>query len=176
MSLKNDSTKKPKPQDTQIGDLKNLSILPENSSRGLWSRREHCWGYVSGSENTNKKLILKSIFPLKVATTLLCGARMCYMLTIQALTLKPLGTMPQEPWHPGQGAKLDHVIHFNCGKVWNHASCKTTRKWESFNNREAKMSLRSDELWLIARVLQTGAKSIISSNLGLCKRSEIYLI
>ena len=40
------------------------------------------------------------------------------MLTLQALTytegndqlVGPFGTMPQEPWHPGKGAKLDRII------------------------------------------------------------------
>ena len=41
----------------------NLGILPENLARGLGSRREHWWAYVSVFVNTPKKLILKSIFP-----------------------------------------------------------------------------------------------------------------
>ena len=36
-------------------DLKNLSILPENSAEGLRSRRECCWGYVSIYENAPLK-------------------------------------------------------------------------------------------------------------------------
>ena len=31
--------------------FKNLRISPENSAEGLWSRREHCWGYISFYEN-----------------------------------------------------------------------------------------------------------------------------
>ena len=45
--------------------------FPEYSAGGLGPRIEHCWGYVSVFENTPKKFILKSIFPLKVATILL---------------------------------------------------------------------------------------------------------
>ena len=40
------------------------------------------------------------------------------------------------------------------------------------------MILLSDELWLIAndsKGFKNGSKSIIRNNLGLCKRSEIYL-
>ena len=34
----------------------------------------------------------------------------------------PFGTMPQEPWHPGQGAKPDRVIQLNW--VGSAHSCK----------------------------------------------------
>ena len=72
----------------------------------------------------------------------------------------PFGTILQEPWHPGKGAKSDHVIQLNCGKVHTHASYETTRTWENFNNRGTKMILLSDELWVITnnswRVLRTG--------------------
>ena len=43
-------------------------------------------------------------------------------------------TMPQEPWHPGKDAKLDCIIHLNHGEVGVHASYKSTRTWENFNN------------------------------------------
>ena len=56
------------------------------------------------------------------------------------------GTMPQEPRHPGKGAKPDHITHLNYGEVCTHASYKTTRTWENFNNQETKMILLSDEL------------------------------
>ena len=90
----------------------------------------------------------------------------------------PFGTMPQEPWHPGKGAKLDRVIQLNCGKVRSHATYKTTRTWENFGNRGTKMVLLSDELWLIANNSKDFANEGKSMriNLGLCKRSEIYLI
>ena len=50
------------------------------------------------------------------------------------------GTMPQEPCHrnPGKGAKPDHVIQVNCGELRTHASYKTTRTRENFNNRGTK--------------------------------------
>ena len=91
----------------------------------------------------------------------------------------PFGTMPQEPWHPGKGAKPDRVVQLNCGEVCTHASYKTTRTWENFNNQETKMILLSDEPWLIAnnsKSFANGSKSIIRNNLGLWKHSEIYLI
>ena len=41
-------------------DLKNLSILPENSAEGLGPRREHCWNYaVSVFENTPTNLVVQ---------------------------------------------------------------------------------------------------------------------
>ena len=58
----------------------------------------------------------------------------------------PFGTMLQEPWHSGKGAKSDCVVQLNCGEVRTHASYKTTRTWEDFNSRGAKMFLLSDEL------------------------------
>ena len=39
----------------------------------------------------------------------------------------PYGTMPQEPWHPGKGAKPNCIIQLNCGEVHTHSSYKTAR-------------------------------------------------
>ena len=61
---------------------------------------------------------------------------------------KPAGlfeTIPQEPWHPGKGVKLDHVIQLNCGEKSTHVSYKTIRTWENLNNQETKMILLSEE-------------------------------
>ena len=91
----------------------------------------------------------------------------------------PFWTMPQEPWHHGKGDKLDHIIQLNLGEMCTHGSYKTTRTWENFNIWGTKMILLSDELWLIANNPNSFAirsASIIRSNLGLCKQSEIYLI
>ena len=49
----NGNTKRPKLQDTQLGIL---GILPENVAEGLGSRREHCWSYISVSENIPETL------------------------------------------------------------------------------------------------------------------------
>ena len=87
--------------------------------------------------------------------------------------------MPQEPWHPGKGAKPDHVIQLNCREVCAHASYKATRTWENFNNQGTKMILLSDKLWSIANNSKSFAnksKLIISNNLGLYKGSDIYFI
>ena len=90
----------------------------------------------------------------------------------------PFGTMPQEPWDPEKGAKLDHIIQLNCSEVHTNASYKTTGTWDNFNNEGTKMILLSDELWWWANnsnSFVTESLSIIRSNLGLCKHSEIYL-
>ena len=53
------------------------------------------------------------------------------------------------------------------------------RTWENFNSRETKMTLLSDEIWLIANNFKSfanGSKLIIRNNIGLCKHPEIYLI
>ena len=89
----------------------------------------------------------------------------------------PLGTMPQEPWHPGRDAKLDRVIQLNCGEVHTPANCKATRTWENFNNWRTKVILLLDELWSIANNSKSsanGSKSIIRNNSGLYKCSGIY--
>ena len=80
--------------------------------------------------------------------------------------------MPQEPWHPGQGAKLDRVIQLKCEEVRTQASYKTTRTWENSNNQGPKVILLSHKLRLIAN----NSKSLIRNNLGLWEHSEIYLI
>ena len=56
------------------------------------------------------------------------------------------GTMPQEPWRPGKGAKLDHVIQLKYMEVHTHASYKATGTLDNFNNQGTKMILLSDEL------------------------------
>ena len=87
----------------------------------------------------------------------------------------PFGTMPQESWHPGKGAKPDHVIELNCGELHTHI----TRTWNNFSNQGTKKVLLSDELRLIAnnsKSFAIGNNSIIRNNLGLSKCSETNLI
>ena len=60
----------------------------------------------------------------------------------------PLGTMPQEPWHPGKAAKpdrTDRVIQLNYGEVRTHASYKTTRTWENLNMGELKQVRKNND-------------------------------
>ena len=56
MGLCNDNTKRPNPQDIQLG-VSKIYILAENLAESLGSRRERCWGYVSIFQNTPEKLI-----------------------------------------------------------------------------------------------------------------------
>ena len=76
--------------------------------------------------------------------------------------------------------KLPHLppcYPINCGEVRTYASHKTTRTWENFNNRGTRILL-SDKLWSIvitSKSFSNESKSVIKNNLGLCKRSEIYL-
>ena len=90
----------------------------------------------------------------------------------------PFRTMPQEPWHPGKGAKPDGVIQLNCRKVHTHASYKTTRTRENFSNQGTKMILLSDNPWLLANKSKGFGNKIrnIRNNLCLCKHSEIYFV
>ena len=57
----NDNTKRPKPQEIQLGILGISAgeFLPftGNSAEGVGSRKEHCWCYISVYENTLKKLL-----------------------------------------------------------------------------------------------------------------------
>ena len=65
---------RPNPQDTQLGILKIYAfcwkIQQEASAPGLSAA-----GFTYVFENKSKELIFKSIFPLKVAATLLSGSR-----------------------------------------------------------------------------------------------------
>ena len=111
------------------------------------------------------------IFPLKVATNLLSGTRKgttgvqqshsygrCqgFMLTLQALAYIEGNNRTSSPiWNYATGTFpdiLERVLKsialskINCGEVHTHASYKTTRTWENFNNRGTKMILLSDKL------------------------------
>ena len=155
----NDNIKKPKPLRYSARDPKNLRILLENPAEGVGSRRECCWCYVvSVFENTPKNLVVQGRTQLNHSSQIVMVGVEATCLhfnpwRILKETTEPAGpfeTMPQEPWHPGKGAKPDHVIQLNCGEVRTHASYKTTRTWEDFNNWGTKMNLLWDELWLIA--------------------------
>ena len=79
--------------------------------------------------------------------------------------------------HPKSCRIFSRVIQLNCGEVRTYASHKTTRTWENFNNRGTRILL-SDKLWSIvitSKSFSNESKSVIKNNLGLCKRSEIYL-
>ena len=71
--LLNDYTKKVKA--TRYSACQKFLHITKKLAWGLESRREFCWGYVSISESTPEELILKSIFQLKVAATLVSGSR-----------------------------------------------------------------------------------------------------
>ena len=109
-----------------------------------------------------------------------------YTLTLQVLayiegngwTGWPIWNYATEMLTSWKGAELDRVTQLNCGQVCTHASYKTTRTWENFNNEGTKMIPFSDKLWLIAinsKSFVNRNKSIIRNNLRLCKCSEIYL-
>ena len=68
MGLCNGNTKRLNPQDIQL-EVSKIYIVPENLAGCVGFRGKHCWVYVSIFENTPEKLILKSIFHLKVAAT-----------------------------------------------------------------------------------------------------------
>ena len=132
-------------------------------------------------ENTPKKLVVQGRMQLEqVGVEATCLHFNPWSILKE--TTKPAGpfrTMPQEPWHLGKDAKPNCVIQLNCGEVRTHASYKTTRTWENFNNWGTKMILLSGKLWVIANNSKSFAnrsKPIIRNNLGLCKHFEIYLI
>ena len=52
----------------------------------------------------------------------------------------PFGTMPQEPWHPGKVAKLDHIIQLNCGEVRTHGSYKQPERGRTSTMEEQNWS------------------------------------
>ena len=73
----NNSTKRPKPKENQLGILEVSSMefmyFAGNSAQGLGSRREHFWHHVS------LRIHPKScrIFPLKVVAALHRGSGKC---------------------------------------------------------------------------------------------------
>ena len=63
------------------------------------------------------------------------------ILEEMTVPVSPFRTMPQEPWHPGKGAKSDQVMLPQlCG------SYKTTKIWENLNNEGTKMIFLADKL------------------------------
>ena len=75
------------------------------------------------------------------------------MLPLQDLTYIEGNDRTRGPiWNYAAGtltswdAKSDRVIQLTCAEVHTHASYKTTKAWENFNYRGAKMILLSDEL------------------------------
>ena len=70
--LYNDSTKRPKPQNTELG-ISKIYAFCQNIPLGTMGQREHCWCYVSAFKNTPEKLVLKSIFPLKAVLKIMAG-------------------------------------------------------------------------------------------------------
>ena len=74
ISLLNENTKRPRPQDTQLGISKFLHF-PGKFSSGLWVQERTPLGLIYVPENTSEKLVLKSIIPLKVDTSLQSGSR-----------------------------------------------------------------------------------------------------
>ena len=65
-----------------------------------------------------------------------------YIYTLKETTEPsgPFEAMPQEPWHPGKGAKLDCITHLNCREVRTHTSYKTTKTLENCSNQGTKWS------------------------------------
>ena len=70
----NDNTKSLKSQDTQL-EISKIYAFCQKIQQGTSGPGESPVEVISIFENTSKFLILKSIFPLKVAATLLSGSR-----------------------------------------------------------------------------------------------------
>ena len=153
----NDNIKRQNPQDILLRILKIYKFYCKIQQRAS-DPREHCWSYVvSAFENTTKNLVVQGRVQLEHSHIVKVGVEAtCQHFNpwhILKGTTEPAGpfeTMPQKPWHPGKGAKPDRVIQLKCREVCTHASYKTTRTWENFNNQGTKMILLSEELWLIA--------------------------
>ena len=158
----NNNTKRPK-----LGiarNLKNLRILPENSAEDLGTRRallvsliyvnaptkllhlppKTCYNFTQWfKERHNWSITVTQLRSVsRHANTSSPGIYRRKQTNQQA----HLELCHRHPWQPGKGAKLDRVIQLNCGEVRTHASYKTTRTWENFNNRGTKMILLSDKL------------------------------
>ena len=63
-------------------DLKNLSILPENSAEGFMSRREHCGSYIiSVFENIPQNLVVQGRVQLENISHIKIGVEATYTKT-----------------------------------------------------------------------------------------------
>ena len=59
--------KRAEPQDTKLGVSKISTFCWKIQLGALGPGTERCLGYISSLDNTPEKLILRSIFPLRVA-------------------------------------------------------------------------------------------------------------
>ena len=139
-------------------DLKHLHILQESSAECLRYRRQHYWSFiVSVFENTPKNLVVQARAQLEHSSlTVKVSVKSTYLhfnpwRILEEITkpVDPCGTMPQESWHPGKGAKPVTLSNFTEGKC-GPMQVINKQNWENFNNRGTKMLLLSDKLWLIA--------------------------
>ena len=74
----------------------------------------------------------------------------------------PFGSMPQEPWHSGKGAKAD-LIALSNSTVGKCTPMQVIKQPENLGNCTTKVILLSDKLWLIAVIK---SRSVIKNNLG----------
>ena len=111
--------KKAKAERKSSRNCKNFHVLPENLAKGLGSRREHCWGYVSIYENTPGNLVVQRRVQLKCNSHI---AKVRVEATCHANTSSPevywrnqlnqwalLELCHRKP-DPGKGAKPDCII------------------------------------------------------------------
>ena len=75
MGLTNDNKKRPQRHVIQLGVSKIYAFCRKNLEGGFGSRRERCWDYISIFVYKAGKLILKSIFLLKIVATIIKGSR-----------------------------------------------------------------------------------------------------
>ena len=170
----NQKLKRSKPQDTQLGILKMYAF---------------CRKFSRGPQVQERALLmLRSICPRKY-TQKRSGSSKGEVGAQQSHSQVGVNTSsPAVYWRKQPNWRVhlelccrnhDIRIVLSNSTAHTHASCKTTRTQENFNNRVTKMVLPSDELWLIAnnsKSFANGSESIIRNNLGLFKHFEIYLI
>ena len=75
MGLTNDNKKRPQWQVIQLGVSKIYAFCRKNLEGSFGSRRERCCDYVSIFVYKPGKLILKSMFPLKIVATIIRVSR-----------------------------------------------------------------------------------------------------
>ena len=124
--------------------------------------QEMC-GWNSKSLNTKNYVTNNARHTMLKKSFLMVYVKHWHILKKTTEPAGPFGTMPQEPWHPGKDAKPDCVIQLSCREVRTHASYKTTRAWENFNNQGTKLILLSDELWLTLKRLGGGGSNWLPS-------------
>ena len=181
-SKNNDKTERPKKKENQLGILKFYTFCQKIQQRPV-GLGESYWERSIGFTYQSRKYIWKVALssPKKLLQFYLVGqgrAQLEHSSHIVKVGVEATcwHFKPDIYWRkqPNWWAHLE-LCHRNpdilervpnqialssCGEVCTHASYKTTRTWENFNNWGTKIILFPDELWLSASKSKSFVKGI----------------